>query len=201
MIRRPPRSTLFPYTTLFRPRHEDVEMRDAEGVDDRVRHVLRLGLLDTAAGLHARRELRVDEGWHHAAELDVLSVELGTQRLGYADHGVLGGAVGREMREAALAGNRREVHHVPAAALPHPRQRLLHPEDDAVDVDVELAYGRGVVLLEERPERHDSGVVDHHFERSEVVLHRVEERGDRWPARDVERVGAHVRAELLCGPP
>src|SRR3712207_7659483 len=30
MIRRPPRSTLFPYTTLFRSRPEDRHVRDAE---------------------------------------------------------------------------------------------------------------------------------------------------------------------------
>src|SRR2546430_8642989 len=34
MIRRPPRSTLFPYTTLFRSRHETVAAR-AQAPDDR----------------------------------------------------------------------------------------------------------------------------------------------------------------------
>src|SRR3712207_8336170 len=33
MIRRPPRSTLFPYTTLFRSGFRDVEELEAEGAD------------------------------------------------------------------------------------------------------------------------------------------------------------------------
>src|SRR3712207_9428181 len=32
MIRRPPRSTLFPYTTLFRSPHPDCHPRDATGI-------------------------------------------------------------------------------------------------------------------------------------------------------------------------
>src|SRR3712207_7051805 len=55
MIRRPPRSTLFPYTTLFRSRDEhaaDVRPRDGDRVrvgrvDDR---------LDVVAGVQQRRE-------------------------------------------------------------------------------------------------------------------------------------------------
>src|SRR5258708_13254510 len=42
MIRRPPRSTLFPYTTLFRS-----EPGAPADEDDRVREVEALGLLDT----------------------------------------------------------------------------------------------------------------------------------------------------------
>src|SRR4051794_41392976 len=37
MIRRPPRSTLFPYTTLFRSPVVDVEFRRDVGLRDRVR--------------------------------------------------------------------------------------------------------------------------------------------------------------------
>src|SRR3712207_6849690 len=36
MIRRPPRSTLFPYTTLFRSRHDAVGARGEAPVDDAV---------------------------------------------------------------------------------------------------------------------------------------------------------------------
>src|SRR3712207_7485630 len=39
MIRRPPRSTLFPYTTLFRSAHADEEAHDRPGDGDRVGHV------------------------------------------------------------------------------------------------------------------------------------------------------------------
>src|SRR3712207_9210856 len=38
MIRRPPRSTLFPYTTLFRSDHEDVAVREVDHADDAVDH-------------------------------------------------------------------------------------------------------------------------------------------------------------------
>src|SRR5579871_4236872 len=34
MIRRPPRSTLFPYTTLFRSRHREHQLRSAEPAAD-----------------------------------------------------------------------------------------------------------------------------------------------------------------------
>src|SRR5260221_8256045 len=52
MIRRPPRSTLFPYTTLFRSRHRLTVSR--EGADARpggqhVERVLRLGLGEQVA--------------------------------------------------------------------------------------------------------------------------------------------------------
>src|SRR5438477_5074867 len=47
MIRRPPRSTLFPYTTLFRSRHQFVAGGTGE---DRQRRLYRLGLGD-----HERR--------------------------------------------------------------------------------------------------------------------------------------------------
>src|SRR3954447_19401492 len=40
-------------------RHKDVELRQLEGVDDRVGYVLGLGLLDAPAGLDAGRQLRV----------------------------------------------------------------------------------------------------------------------------------------------
>src|SRR2546427_1864396 len=72
MIRRPPRSTLFPYTTLFRSRL-DVEVHALDGREvgveqDRVdRERLRLTLLGrdvAAAALHA--DLRSEE---HTSEL------------------------------------------------------------------------------------------------------------------------------------
>src|SRR2546426_7818021 len=40
MIRRPPRSTLFPYTTLFRSRHLRTAVRTDLSVEDRVRTAL-----------------------------------------------------------------------------------------------------------------------------------------------------------------
>jgi len=37
MIRRPPRSTLFPYTTLFRSRLDELQLRLVRCMDDRLR--------------------------------------------------------------------------------------------------------------------------------------------------------------------
>src|SRR5690348_17916211 len=55
MIRRPPRSTLFPYTTLFRsnpppPEVLDPIMRDVEAVNDQIKAA---GAWVFAGGLHA----------------------------------------------------------------------------------------------------------------------------------------------------
>src|SRR3712207_8826587 len=56
MIRRPPRSTLFPYTTLFRSRAEDVLLRHLDAVEDQLRRARRadaelvLLLADAEAG-------------------------------------------------------------------------------------------------------------------------------------------------------
>src|SRR3712207_7992359 len=60
MIRRPPRSTLFPYTTLFRSEHEDPS--------ERVDHVIEHGAGDVGEVVreeHAPREERQrDRGGH-----------------------------------------------------------------------------------------------------------------------------------------
>src|SRR2546425_7187173 len=57
MIRRPPRSTLFPYTTLFRSHDLDAELRD---------------LVSEAVGQrfdgHLARAIDAEEGERHAAE-------------------------------------------------------------------------------------------------------------------------------------
>src|SRR3712207_8491504 len=65
MIRRPPRSTLFPYTTLFRSRHHD-DGRDREHrVDERVDESLREDRLDRLG--------RADAG-HHVADVPALEI-------------------------------------------------------------------------------------------------------------------------------
>src|SRR3989449_5638711 len=91
MIRRPPRSTLFPYTTLFRSRAREVEeaQRLAEllvGPGDEAERagrspaahldVLRLG----GPGRH-RRVGEVRDLEEHALELGVHPLELGLERL------------------------------------------------------------------------------------------------------------------------
>src|SRR3712207_7602682 len=66
MIRRPPRSTLFPYTTLFRSRREEVRKRD----DDLVR--IALGILDVEEtfGTRSARLVDRDERLLHEVVLD-----------------------------------------------------------------------------------------------------------------------------------
>src|SRR3712207_8807146 len=66
MIRRPPRSTLFPYTTLFRSVH--LERRDRRLADpDRLPHVARIPIPMLPRGRVAgTRELRSEE---HTSEL------------------------------------------------------------------------------------------------------------------------------------
>src|SRR5689334_23501274 len=63
MIRRPPRSTLFPYTTLFRSCHQDhvVGVERTSGREDRV---ARLGV----AGVR-RRATRSSRSEEHTSEL------------------------------------------------------------------------------------------------------------------------------------
>src|SRR2546422_5317421 len=86
MIRRPPRSTLFPYTTLFRSRHEEA-MKEAAA--------------DPLEG-HERPDLRVRE--LRAGSVDVRNRHRGDPpRLRYVD-------ILRELREAIFAEHaRREV--------------------------------------------------------------------------------------------
>src|SRR3712207_9046117 len=61
MIRRPPRSTLFPYTTLFRSDPEQFERADEVVIDRKVNRHAAFGLgIHRCVGSHlARMELRV----------------------------------------------------------------------------------------------------------------------------------------------
>src|SRR5688572_31036642 len=65
MIRRPPRSTLFPYTTLFRSRSMAMEIREGRGVGREKDHIwLHLDHID--ANILAERLPRSEE---HTSEL------------------------------------------------------------------------------------------------------------------------------------
>src|SRR3712207_9172928 len=50
MIRRPPRSTLFPYTTLFRSPEEGSQLEEREGLFERLARSVRSGGVGVAAG-------------------------------------------------------------------------------------------------------------------------------------------------------
>src|SRR3712207_5366149 len=69
MIRRPPRSTLFPYTTLFRSRHPDDHdrQRHPDGVPQQQQLPARLGHVVPVDGGPAGRDLRLRQGTRHRA--------------------------------------------------------------------------------------------------------------------------------------
>src|SRR2546422_2217300 len=71
MIRRPPRSTLFPYTTLFRSVEADVAARGGEGGEGEAQRIGAVGrdagrVLSAGRALDRRRQLRSEE---HTSEL------------------------------------------------------------------------------------------------------------------------------------
>ena len=57
--------------------------------------------------------------------------------LGEADHGVLAGAIDRDVRRSHQAGDRGGVDDAALVLLEHHRQHMLHAEEDADHVDVE----------------------------------------------------------------
>src|SRR5256886_5935246 len=65
MIRRPPRSTLFPYTTLFRSRHEAIDFR-----------LLGVALEQGADGVVRSKSLPVDHGGPDELLVDSPSVAM-----------------------------------------------------------------------------------------------------------------------------
>src|SRR5438874_7154137 len=62
MIRRPPRSTLFPYTTLFRSTIDVVAHAERGGVGD-------VGMLEQAVGELQRRDVHPARSEEHTSEL------------------------------------------------------------------------------------------------------------------------------------
>src|SRR2546422_3018615 len=89
MIRRPPRSTLFPYTTLFRSKLEQLRVVDhvglVEGDDDR-RHLHLAGEQDVLAGLRHRAVGGRDDQ-DRAVHLDRKSTRLNSSH-GYISYAV-----------------------------------------------------------------------------------------------------------------
>src|SRR3712207_8130708 len=72
MIRRPPRSTLFPYTTLFRSRAEVLRgehlVPGVGALDDRGPHEEALGVVGGAAGGDRQRRVVLDPVQHARSE-------------------------------------------------------------------------------------------------------------------------------------
>src|SRR5687768_17918904 len=74
MIRRPPRSTLFPYTTLFRSRAQGAEVqvarRSTQGTDRHLRQAWRAAARARQARRRcSRRRLRLGRSEEHTSEL------------------------------------------------------------------------------------------------------------------------------------
>src|SRR2546430_4189171 len=70
MIRRPPRSTLFPYTTLFRSPHRRIARRAGRQGDRGGREVRAPGLRRSAhPPRHAEVGVRIDRSEEHTSEL------------------------------------------------------------------------------------------------------------------------------------
>jgi len=175
------------------PRHhgvvagdEDVEAPGFERVDDLLGDVLGLDGLDQLPLGDPGREFRVDQSRHHAGHLYAGVLQLGHRRLAEADDGVLGRRVGRDPRQRRLARLGGDVDDVAAAARAQPFDRQLGADDDAVEVDVELAPDRLVGLVDQLGHRHDPGVVDHHVDGSQLALGGVEEGGEGAAIGDIE---------------
>ena len=148
---------------------------------------------------HAGGELGLGEARHHDRDLDAGAAQLGADGFGEADHAVLGGAVGRQARGGGAAGQRGDVDDVAGAARAHAPHRLLRAVDDGVQVDLELAGDARLVLLVERRDHHDPGVVDEDVERAEALLDLVEEGGEAAPVGHVEGEADRAVGELGGG--
>src|SRR3989454_2190753 len=178
MIRRPPRSTLFPYTTLFRSIDGDdrVRAREHRALDDVEPDAARAEDRDRLPGLHARRvDDRADAG-HHAAADQTGAVE-GTVGLdgdaGFPRHDgeLRHRADAGELADAGpvavedLGGHRLHVAHlaevgvarvaVPArAAERHPVEDHVVLRLDALDAGADLLDDARALVAEHAGKRH-----------------------------------------------
>ena len=106
--------------------------------------------------------MRVSTGpGHTALTRTPLRADLAGGRLGQADHGVLGGDIGRHAGRADQAGDRGGVDDRARLLLQHHRQHVAQAEEHALDVDADhLVEHRLVVLGGRRDLALDAGVVE-----------------------------------------
>src|SRR3989441_11575315 len=180
MIRRPPRSTLFPYTTLFR----------SEALEAELRHELQ----EPLASDGPPRDLRVEVAQHH----------LGQARVGTDDRDQRfirpSGLVefhDRDLQAFLVHLARLGREHVPAdvrrvASRGEEVDALLAAEDRRADRDVvEMARREPGIVRDQdvaRPERLERA-------RGQEVLHR-ERHGVDVPGRACHRLGDHEAATV-----
>src|SRR2546422_5494876 len=113
MIRRPPRSTLFPYTTLFRSTQRDGHVRDLPARGTTVLRAERWPAVQVHSGDLAVRELRDAGGGRRAVEEAVGGRQRGSMRLAagqvwpvLADHSHRAGEdVGRQRSREGKPGH------------------------------------------------------------------------------------------------
>src|SRR5439155_19919474 len=124
-------------------------------------HRARLGGRQRPAHGGGGGDRRVDDPRAHGGDRDAVRAKLLAQRLGEAEDGELGRAVGRELGGGEEAGGRGDVHHVPAAAAPHHgREEEVTAVDHTPEVDREdppPVLERGVEKPAAQPH---AGVVD-----------------------------------------
>src|SRR2546430_13691120 len=101
MIRRPPRSTLFPYTTLFRS--QSIETRDG-----RIARILREGLVPRAGGKQVSAATRRLPPKHHQIDRKSTRLNSSHSQLSYAVFCLKKQTIRR--RRPAVARRRRSPH-------------------------------------------------------------------------------------------
>src|SRR3989449_11572987 len=132
MIRRPPRSTLFPYTTLFRSQHAPLRVDVEEGRRERVhvgkrrRHAVPVDLAPAAVG--GRRVGRVQAAAERGAKL--------VQGVGDREAVALGPDNGEARPGGRAAGGRREIvarrqrHEAQERRIDRRFHRVLRRDED-----------------------------------------------------------------------
>src|SRR2546422_8629459 len=87
MIRRPPRSTLFPYTTLFRSEGQDLEADEEEEDGEEREHSLDLGTDQEAPEAEDDGEAKAQDGDEDPGQADRKSTRLNSSH-GYISYAV-----------------------------------------------------------------------------------------------------------------
>ena len=153
---------------------------------------MRFDRLGTRCLPGARDQLGVGERGHDHRYVHTMGGHLVGQCGRQAHHPELGPDVDDLAGHRNHAGQRRDVDDVTAPAGHHVGQRELAAGDDAVEVHLDRRADRLLGLLQERPDRHDAGVVDEHVDVAAAVgAGLVQERGEGLPIGDVQRISRH----------
>ena len=134
---------------------------------------------------------------HRHLHVRSLVAQLGAQRFEHPLLRVLGAAVGRLQRDAAVGERRADEHERAAVARQHARERSLRPPHRSQVGDL----GRPLELLRldvlEKREHRRHRVVHPHVDRPERVLGRARRSVDGLEVRHVSRQHERLAARLL----